>query len=80
MTDTELFATMKDRLFTAVIGDVLDTMGHRRQFLPQPIKLQESEEQAIGLALENVATENEVAKDIQKGMCTQEAFATFGAM
>ncbi len=38
MTDKELFAVMKKKLFTAVIGDVLDTLGHRRQFLPQPIK------------------------------------------
>lgn len=38
MTDNELFAIMKEKLFTAVIGDVLDVLGHRRQFLPQPIK------------------------------------------
>ncbi len=38
MTDKELFSIMKDKLFTAVIGDVLDVMGYRRQFLPQPIK------------------------------------------
>lgn len=38
MTDKELFSIMKEKLFTAVIGDVLDVMGYRRQFLPQPIK------------------------------------------
>lgn len=32
--DTELFALLKGRLFTAVIGDVLDQMGLVRQFLP----------------------------------------------
>lgn len=32
--DAELFALMKARLFTAVIGDVLDQMGLTRQFLP----------------------------------------------
>lgn len=29
---------MKRDLFTAVVGDVLDTLGHRNQFLPQPVK------------------------------------------
>ncbi len=36
-SDAELFALMKDRLFTAVIGDILDQMGLRRQFLPAGI-------------------------------------------
>ena len=36
-SDQELFALMKDRLYTAVIGDVLDQMGLRRQFLPAGI-------------------------------------------
>lgn len=38
MTDADLFTLMKTQLFTALVGDVLDTMGHRNQFLPQPIK------------------------------------------
>jgi regulator of RNase E activity RraA len=32
--DRDLTALMRDRLFTAVVGDVLDQMGLRRQFLP----------------------------------------------
>lgn len=36
-TDEELFAILKNELFTAVVGDVLDVMGHRRQFLPAGI-------------------------------------------
>lgn len=36
-TDAELFAALRDELFTAVVGDVLDTMGYRRQFLPAGI-------------------------------------------
>lgn len=35
--DAELFALLKARLFTAVIGDVLDQMGLMRQFLPAGI-------------------------------------------
>ncbi len=38
MTDAELFATIRDRLFTAVIGDVMDAAGLRRQFLPPEIR------------------------------------------
>ncbi len=34
MTDTNLFATIRDTLFTAVIGDVMDTAGLTHQFLP----------------------------------------------
>jgi regulator of RNase E activity RraA len=32
--DRDLFDLLKSRLFTAVVGDVLDRMGHQRQFLP----------------------------------------------
>ena len=35
--DADLFATLRERLFTAVVGDVLDRMGYRRQFLPPAI-------------------------------------------
>lgn len=40
-SDDELFDLLRARLFTAVVGDVLDQMGLRRQFLPaaiQPLK------------------------------------------
>lgn len=36
--DRELFALMRERLFSAVIGDVLDQLGHQHQFLPQALK------------------------------------------
>ena len=35
--DEALFSSLCDKLFTAVVGDVLDKMGRRRQFLPQAI-------------------------------------------
>lgn len=37
MDDQSLFRTLQEELFTAVVGDVLDTMGHRQQFLPAGI-------------------------------------------
>lgn len=36
--DTELFALMREKLFPAVIGDILDTMGLLHQFLPPHIR------------------------------------------
>lgn len=32
--DAELFRLMRERLFTAIVGDVLDLSGYRNQFLP----------------------------------------------
>jgi 4-hydroxy-4-methyl-2-oxoglutarate aldolase len=37
MDDAELIRVLKEDLFTAVVGDVLDAMGFRKQFLPQAI-------------------------------------------
>lgn len=36
--DNELFAMMKKELYSAVIGDILDKMNYRHQFLPQRIQ------------------------------------------
>lgn len=39
--DAELFALMRARLYTPVVGDILDTLGFEHQFLPaciQPIR------------------------------------------
>ncbi|MDE3195739.1 MAG: RraA family protein [Acidobacteriota bacterium] len=36
--DDDLFRLLRERLFTAAIGDVLDTMRIRRQFLPPAIQ------------------------------------------
>jgi regulator of RNase E activity RraA len=37
INDEALFSSLRDKLCTAVVGDVLDKIGRRRQFLPQPI-------------------------------------------
>src|SRR3954454_1584678 len=36
--DDELFSLMRQRLFTAVVGDVLDSAGFSAQFLPPQIR------------------------------------------
>ena len=37
-SDAELFATIRSNLYTAVVGDVLDRMGHRAHFLPPSVR------------------------------------------
>ena len=32
----ELFRAITENLYTAVLGDVLDVLGHTHQFLPNP--------------------------------------------
>ena len=51
MTDPELFETIRQKLFTAVVGDVLDTLGYRKQFLPQPIKPLVPDTKLVGRAM-----------------------------
>lgn len=36
--DSEMFALMKEKLYTPVVGDILDQMGYCHQFLPAPIR------------------------------------------
>ena len=38
MQETELFALMKEKLYTPVVGDILDAKGYMHQFLPQKIR------------------------------------------
>ena len=37
-TDEEMFALMKEKLYTPVVGDILDQMGYPHQFLPAEIR------------------------------------------
>jgi regulator of RNase E activity RraA len=49
--DEELFKIIREQLFTAVIGDILDVERRWRQFLPQPIKPLRQEHRLIGRAM-----------------------------
>ena len=49
--DGELFATMRAKLFTAVVGDILDTLGYLHQFLPPQIRPLRDDMVAIGRAM-----------------------------
>jgi 4-hydroxy-4-methyl-2-oxoglutarate aldolase len=49
-SETQLFQTMRERLFTAVVGDILDREGYYHQFLPQPIKPIHPSHRVVGRA------------------------------
>jgi len=49
--DTNLFALMRGNLFTAVIGDILDTMGLLHQFLPPHIRALRNDMVTVGRAM-----------------------------
>jgi regulator of RNase E activity RraA len=51
MDDTTLFATIREKLFTAVLGDVMDAQGLSRQFLPPDIRALHPEMVAVGRAM-----------------------------
>ena len=49
--DNELLAMMKKELYSAVIGDILDKMNYRHQFLPQRIQPMREEMVVAGRAM-----------------------------
>ncbi len=49
--DEELYGMVRRDLFTAVVGDVMDTMGLLRQFLPPQIKPLRDDMVVIGRAM-----------------------------
>ena len=50
-SDSDLFKLLKSELYTAVVGDVMDTLGLRRQFLPQAIQPLKAEMVIAGRAM-----------------------------
>jgi hypothetical protein len=51
MEEDVVFSNLRDKLFTAVVGDVLDKMGWRRQFLPQAIGPLKPDMKFVGRAM-----------------------------
>lgn len=49
--DAELFRVIRDELFVAAVGDVLDTMGYQHQFLPAGIMPLEKSMRIVGRAM-----------------------------
>lgn len=50
-SDPELFALCTAELYTPVVGDILDQLGHVHQFLPQPVQPMREEMKLAGRAM-----------------------------
>ncbi|WP_315928691.1 RraA family protein [Mesorhizobium sp. SP-1A] len=50
-SDKAIFEALKTELFTAVVGDVLDVLGHRHQFLPAGIAPLQPDMKVVGRAM-----------------------------
>lgn len=75
--DAELFAMMRRDLFTAVAGDVLDSMSHFHQFLPPGIQPLREDMVVVGRAMP-VLEEDIVDEDIARAAA--RAGKPFGRM
>lgn len=51
MIDSELYALIRNELFTAVVGDVLDALGYQHQFLPPGIMPLDKRMRVVGRAM-----------------------------
>lgn len=51
ISEQDLIGALRDRLFTAVVGDVLDKLGYRRQFLPHAVAPLRSDMRIVGRAM-----------------------------
>jgi regulator of RNase E activity RraA len=49
--DRELFEQVRNKLYTPVVGDILDAAGYVHQFLPQPIQAMEPRMRIVGRAM-----------------------------
>lgn len=49
--EDEMFALMKQKLYTPVVGDILDTMGYTHQFLPPEIRPMREQMKVAGKAM-----------------------------
>ncbi|MEN1761430.1 RraA family protein [Anoxynatronum sibiricum] len=49
--ETEMFQLMKEKLYTPVVGDILDVMGYYHQFLPQDVRPMREDMKLAGKAM-----------------------------
>ena len=76
--DADLFAALTGELFTAVVGDVLDAMGHRHQFLPAGIASLAPKSKIVGRAMP--VLEADVYSDVAADGAGPLARKPFGLM
>ena len=87
--DKKLFELINWELFSCVIGDVMDQLDYRHQYLPARIRPlfdgvvavpRAVEQEVMELALQKVHDENMVAIKIREGMPTREVWDSYGIM
>ena len=61
-SDEEFFALARRELFSAVIGDTLDVLGYRHQFLPPEIQPLRDDMVVVGRAMPVLEVDNDVGK------------------
>jgi regulator of RNase E activity RraA len=76
--DRELFLTMKEHLFTAVIGDIMDKIGYLNQFLSPQIKPLQAEMIIAGRAM--TVLEADVSNEISESSNNPLINKPFGLM
>lgn len=77
-SDEELFALAKRELFTAVVGDTMDKLGLRHQFLPPSIQPLREEMVVIGRAM--TALEADVFEERSEASANPALSESFGLM
>ncbi len=76
--DAELFSFAKEKLFTALVGDVMDKMGLFHQFLPPTLKPLDCDSVIIGRAMP--VLEMDVFEEVAQGAHDPLLKKPFGAM
>ena len=75
LSDEKLFKILREDLFTAVVGDILDAEGLTHQFLPPDIKPLRSDMVLVGRAMPVLEADYFVDKDIEwKNPLSQKPF------
>ncbi|HET7893226.1 MAG TPA: RraA family protein [Candidatus Sulfotelmatobacter sp.] len=77
-TDEEMFSTIRQELFTCVVGDVMDKMALQHQFLPPQIRALRSDTVMIGRAMPVLAVD--VFEEKVAGSHNQLMAKPFGLM
>ena len=69
--EDEMFALMRERLYTPVVGDILDQMGYVHQFLPQEIRPMRDDMKLAGKAMTVLMTDVYEAQEKPFGYLTE---------
>jgi regulator of RNase E activity RraA len=80
--DKELYAMVKQELFTALVGDVLDKLGYLHQFLPPGIKPLSPDMVVIGRAMPVLETDvfGEIIEDTRNAVMKKPFGIMFEAL